>query len=156
MLGDEADPQPSPATTMMPRSRMALAAAGVAGLVAMLLLAWWVVYRFDHSITDDAFIESDMVALAPRVGGQIVEMRVADNEAEVRGQVLARIDPQTYQRKLAQAEAGLKVAEAEHAVAAVTLQKMQQLVPQQIVAAEQQLAVAARTTSGIPAATGPW
>lgn len=142
MPGEEIDPAPTPAMMTMPRSRKAVAAAGVAGIVVLLLLAWWVAYRFNHSITNDAFIESDMVELAPRVAGQIVEMRVADNEAVVRGQVLARIDPQPYQRKLAQAGAALKVAEAEHAVATATLQKVQQQVPQQIVAAEQQLAVA--------------
>lgn len=119
-----------------------MAAAGLAAVVLLALIVWWIWFRSAHSFTDDAFIESDMVALAPSVDGQIVDMPVADSQPVVRGQPLARIDPVPYQRKLGQAQALLKVAEADHAIAVAALQRLEQQVPQQIVAAERQLAVA--------------
>jgi len=138
---------PEPAATQHPahallQSRPALIAVGLAGLVLLVLLVWWVGYRLTHSITDDAFIESDMVELAPRVEGQITEMLVADSQPIVRGQLLARIDPVPYQHKVAQAGAALKVAEADHATAVAALERLEAQVPQQIAAAEHQLAVA--------------
>ena len=124
------------------RSRRTVVAAGLLGLLLLVLLAWWIGYRLTHSITDDAFIESDMVELAPRVEGQIAEMLVEDSQPITRGQLLARIDPLPYQRKVAQAQAALKVAEADHATAVAALERLAAQMPQQIAAAEHQLAVA--------------
>jgi multidrug resistance efflux pump len=112
------------------------------GFLLLAVLVWWIAYRLGHSITDDAFIESDMIELAPRVEGQSAEMLVADSESIVRGQPLARIDPVPYQRKVGQARAALKVAEAEHATAVAALERLEAQVPQKIAAAEHQLAVA--------------
>lgn len=124
------------------RSRRAVVAASLLGILLVGVIAWWIWFRLSHSITDDAFIESDMVELAPRVEGQIAEMLVQDSQSIKRGQLLARIDPVPYQRKVAQAQAALKVAEADHAIAIAALQRLEAQVPEQIVAAERQLAVA--------------
>lgn len=124
------------------RSRRTVVAAGLLGILLLVLLVWWIGYRLTHSITDDAFIESDMVELAPRVEGQIVEMLVEDSQPIARGQLLARIDPLPYQRKVAQAQAALKVAEADHATAVAALERLEAQIPQQIAVAEHQLAVA--------------
>ncbi len=138
---------PDPADSGSPtrawlRSRPVLIAAGLAGLLLLITLVWWIGYRLTHSITDDAFIESDMIELAPRVEGQIAEMLVEDSQPIIRGQLLARIDPLPYQRKVAQAQAALKVAEADHATAIAALQRLEAQVPQQIAAAEHQFGVA--------------
>jgi membrane fusion protein (multidrug efflux system) len=130
-----------PTTQAWPRSRLAVAAL-VLGVLVLGLIAWWIWFRTSHSFTDDAFVESDMVELAPRVEGQIVDMLVADSESVKRGQVLARIDPIPYQRKVAQAQAALKVAEADHAAAVAALQRIVARAPEQIAAAERQLAIA--------------
>ena len=124
------------------RSRRAIVVASALGILLLCLIAWWIWFRVGHSVTDDAFIESDMVELAPRVEGQIAEMLVEDSQPIKRGQPLARIDPVPYQRKVAQAQAALKVAEADHATAVAALQRLEAQVPEQIVAAERQLAIA--------------
>lgn len=134
------DTQRPPRTWL--RSRRAAVVAGLPALLLLVLLVWWIGYRLTHSITDDAFIESDMIELAPRVEGQITEMLVADSQPIVRGQLLARIDPVPYQHRVAQARAALKVAEADHATAVAALERLEAQVPQQIAAAEHQLAVA--------------
>ena len=38
---------------------------------------WWQVGRFQQS-TDDAYVESDISAISPRIHGYIQEVRVAD------------------------------------------------------------------------------
>jgi membrane fusion protein (multidrug efflux system) len=116
--------------------------AGLLAFLLLVLLVWWIWYRTSHSITDDAFIESDMIELAPRVEGQIAEMLVEDSQPIVRGQLLARIDAVPYQRKVDQAQAALQVAAADHATAVAALARLEAQVPQQIAAAEHQLAVA--------------
>src|SRR5215471_10816397 len=123
------------------RSRLAIAMS-LLGVLVFGLIAWWVWFRLSHSFTDDAFVESDMVELAPRVEGQIVEMLVADSDPVRRGQVLARIDPIPYQRKVAQAQAALKVSEADHTGTIAALQRIEARAPEQIAAAERQLAIA--------------
>ena len=42
----------------------------LAAIVLLIWLANWLWFRLGHSITDDAFIESDMVELAATVGGR--------------------------------------------------------------------------------------
>jgi len=123
-------------------SRRAIVALLALGILLACVIAWWIWFRVGHSITDDAFIESDMIELAPRVEGQVAEMLVEDSQPIKRGQLLARIDPVPYQRKVAQAQAALKVAEADHATLVAALQRLEAQVPEQIVAAERQLAVA--------------
>lgn len=138
----DADGADMPAAARWLRSHPRSAtAAGLAAVALLALLVWWIVFRASHSVTSDAFVEADMVELAPRVEGQIVEMLVEDGQPVRRGQPLARIDPLPYQHKLALAQAALKVAQAEHATAQAALRRLELEVPQRVAAAERQLAV---------------
>jgi hypothetical protein len=55
-------------------------------VVAAVLFGRWLVYRLSHSITGDAFVESDMINLAPQVAGEIVDMLVQDNQRVAMGE----------------------------------------------------------------------
>lgn len=55
--------------------------------------------------TEDAYVETHPVQVAPKVSGQIVEMYVTDNQKVEEGQVVAKIDPVDYQAKLAEVAA---------------------------------------------------
>lgn len=55
--------------------------------------------------TDDAYVETTTVQVAPKVSGQIVEVHITDNQRVKEGQLVAKIDPADYEIKLAQAEA---------------------------------------------------
>jgi membrane fusion protein, multidrug efflux system len=85
-------------------------------LVAALCLAGWIGYKFwwglSHVTTDNAQIEGHIVPVSPRVGGFVVEVKVADHQAVQAGDLLARIDDRDYRAKLAQAEADLELAVA--------------------------------------------
>jgi membrane fusion protein (multidrug efflux system) len=67
----------------------------------------------DQESTDDAQVESDVVPLAARVGGMVVSLKVQDNQAVKKGEVLVQIDPVDYQARVKQAEAELATAQAQ-------------------------------------------
>ena len=57
--------------------------------------------------TDDAYLQADLVHMAPDVSGRIIELDVRDNQAVRNGDVLFRIDPEPYQLRVDQARADL-------------------------------------------------
>ena len=92
-----------------------LAAAGV-GLVVLAGAAWggvqyWTVGRFVQS-TDDAYVQADASAVAPKVSGYIGDLLVADNQPVKAGQVLARIDDRDFRVALDEATANVEAAKA--------------------------------------------
>src|SRR5437899_5452467 len=65
---------------------------------------WWTDWRVLQS-TDDAYVQSDVSLISPKIEGYIKEVRVRDNEAVAAGQVLFLIDERDFAAKLAQAQA---------------------------------------------------
>jgi membrane fusion protein (multidrug efflux system) len=63
--------------------------------------------------TDDAQITSDVVPVATRVAGQIVTVRIDENQVVKKGELLAEIDDADYAARVRQAEAELASAEAQ-------------------------------------------
>jgi membrane fusion protein (multidrug efflux system) len=72
---------------------------------------WWSSWRFQES-TDDAYVESDITVISPKVEGYLKDVRVEDNQQVKSGQVLFVIDDQDYAAKVAQAEAAVASEEA--------------------------------------------
>jgi len=60
--------------------------------------------------TDDAFVRAAKESVNARVGGQVVEIAVKDNQRVQRGALLFQIDPEPYQIAVDQAEARLASA----------------------------------------------
>src|SRR5947207_1031107 len=90
---------------------------------------WWTSWRFLQS-TDDAYVQSDVSLISPKIEGYIKEVRVRDNEAVSAGQVLFVIDDRDFAAKLAQAEAALATAEASVATYATRLKLQQAMIDQ--------------------------
>jgi membrane fusion protein (multidrug efflux system) len=63
--------------------------------------------------TDNAYVQQDMVSVAPEVNGVIREVLVHENQPVRRGQLLFRIDPRPFRIQLAQAEAQIANAEVQ-------------------------------------------
>jgi multidrug efflux system membrane fusion protein len=63
----------------------------VAAAVVYLGLGLFIAY------TDDAYIQSDLVAIAPEVAGFIQSVAIGDNQQVSTGDLIATIDPQPYQ-----------------------------------------------------------
>jgi multidrug efflux system membrane fusion protein len=93
------------------RSRVVLV---LAALAAAFGLYWGSSYVFAY--TDDAYVTSDLVAVAPQITGRIVAVPIVDNESVAKGKLLAQIDPTPFRLALAEQEGKLGEAEAQLAV----------------------------------------
>jgi membrane fusion protein, multidrug efflux system len=83
----------------------------MAGLAAAFGLYWGSSYVFAY--TDDAYVTSDLVAVAPQITGRIVAVPVSDNETVSKGTLLARIDATPFRLQLAEQQGKLGEAEAQ-------------------------------------------
>jgi membrane fusion protein (multidrug efflux system) len=94
-------------------------------------------FRRGHSLTDDAFVESHIVNVAPEtVSGRVVRFTADENDRVEAGQVLAEIDPTPYRDQLEVAKAKLATAEAELKRQEISLARLKDDVPLQIVIAK--------------------
>src|SRR5215470_7330896 len=66
-----------------------LALAGVGGWY------WWNVLRFRQS-TDDAYVQSDVSVISPKIEGYIKKVKVADNQEVAEGAILFVIDDRDF------------------------------------------------------------
>src|SRR5215510_10995941 len=83
----------------------------LAGLLVTVVLA---TRRIDQRPrTDDAYLQADLVHMAPDVSGRIIELDVRDNQAVRKGDVLFRIDPEPYRMRVDQARAAVQGLEAK-------------------------------------------
>ncbi len=76
-----------------------------AGIVAAFAGAYFIHDALMYQSTDDAYVETTTVQVAPRVSGQITEVLITDNQKVKEGDLVAKIDPADYEIALAQAEA---------------------------------------------------
>lgn len=132
------DGKPSPLKN--PKVRWTL--IGLGGLVLLALLVWLVYHllvgRYLQD-TNNAYLQADAVAVAPRINGYVTEVLVQDNQQVKAGQPLLRIDPRTYRATLDQAEAVVAVRQADIVAASAGVQGQQSSLAQ----ARTQLAAAA-------------
>ena len=77
-------------------------------------LYWASSYLFAY--TDDAYVTSDFVSVAPYVGGRIISVNIVDNQAVAKGSVLAEIDQTPFRLALNEKQAKRTEAEAQLAV----------------------------------------
>jgi multidrug resistance efflux pump len=93
----EAEAPPSAATTDAEtdtaryRRRVLL----VLSAIALALLLYWA-SGYVLAYTDDAYVTSDFVNVAPYVSGRIIAVPITDNEAVTKGTLLAEIDPTPF------------------------------------------------------------
>jgi membrane fusion protein (multidrug efflux system) len=90
---------------------------------------WWKVLRFVQS-TDDAYIQSDITVISPKIEGYIKEVKVDDNQSVVAGQTLFVIDDRDFAAKVAQAQAAVATEEATVATYASRLAFQQAMIEQ--------------------------
>ena len=111
--------------------------------VALLVLAlggagswyWWKVMRFQQS-TDDAYVQSDITVISPKIEGYLKKVRVADNQEVAEGAVLFVIDDRDFAAKAAQAEAAVATEEATIATYESRLSLQQAMIDQAVATAK--------------------
>jgi membrane fusion protein (multidrug efflux system) len=122
--------------------RLAVAAALIL-LAAAPFAVPWAIHRSTHSITDDAFVQTHVVNVAPQeVSGHLVRYLVQEHDAVERGQLLAEIDPVPSREQVALDQARLDVAQAQLAAAQTSLEVLQAQVPREIEVSQRALAAA--------------
>jgi len=121
--------RPSWRLAQRPSRRTMLVSLSIAGA----LLAGYGGYRWwqhrQHTVTsDNAYVRSDVTAVAPRVAGYVRAVAVDDNQPVRAGDVLFRIDDADYLARVGQAEADVRARRA----ALATLERQHRLQQAQI------------------------
>ena len=101
-----ADPRAASAARYRRRVLLVLSA-----IVLSLVLYWGSGYVFAY--TDDAYVTSDLVSVAPYISGRIVSVDIVDNQTVKKGELLATIDPTPFQLALNEKQAKRTEAEAQ-------------------------------------------
>src|SRR6516225_7423895 len=109
--GPETSPQKSSSSVLKRlRSRRTLIVVGV------LLLVFVIIPRVFHAwrtvSTDDAYVNSYVTFVAPRVSGQVARVLVDDNYRVKKGDVLVELDPEPFQVQVAIKQAAVDTAQA--------------------------------------------
>lgn len=102
--------------TIRPRKRRGAAVA----LIIVLAVAaafgaglwWWRAQGFET--TDDAFITGHVTSVSPQVAGRVISVLVDDDQKTAVGDVLVKLDPDTFRLKVDLAQADLNEARQKH------------------------------------------
>jgi membrane fusion protein, multidrug efflux system len=89
---------------------------------------YWLYYRFTHAITDDAFVESDLINMTPRVPGHIKELLVDESYVIKKDQLLAMLDPVDYKTQVELSQAKMEKALKNVEILKITLERTMQVV----------------------------
>jgi membrane fusion protein, multidrug efflux system len=96
----------------------------IAGLVALVVLIVGVprILRGLNTVsTDDAYVNSHVTFVAPRVSGQVMRVLVDDNSRVRKGDVLVELDPEPFRVQVAIKQSAVDVANANLVLAEATV-----------------------------------
>jgi len=110
--GGESEDDKPPKKGLKERPILVAVIIGVLVLAAVGGLIFWLMAR-NYESTDDAFIDTHIIRIAPQVSGRITQVLVADNQAVNAGQTLVAIDSADLETRVAQAKAQEAQAEAQ-------------------------------------------
>ena len=84
----------------------------ITGIIFLILGIFYGIHNIYYKSTDDAFIEGNIITVAPRVSGLVLNLNIEDNQEVKKGDLLLEIDPNDYQAKLREKKAELEEAKA--------------------------------------------
>lgn len=114
-----------PAEAPKKTARRPLMILGVLVGVMAVAIGGYALATANQEGTDDAQVEADVVPMAARVGGQVLHVRVQENQQVKKGTLLFEIDDVDYAARVKQAEAELATAQAQAAAADAQFQVAQ-------------------------------
>src|SRR5262249_21175175 len=112
MANLEPVPPPQSPAPAPRRSPVKFVVLGMLAAVAIGGTFVWLHYRGQVS-SGDAQVDGHIVAIAPKISGNVTEVLVKDNQQVKAGDVLVRIDPRDYQARVEQARAALLQAQGQ-------------------------------------------
>lgn len=109
------------------------------GVVVLALMAALLMYAryLTKPWTRDAYVRANVVGVAPRVAGPIVQIPVKDNQAVKKGELLFQIDPRTFQAALDQAKGVLAQTQAKLVDLEANAKRAVDLLAQNVISREQ-------------------
>jgi membrane fusion protein (multidrug efflux system) len=111
---------------------------GFLGLAAVIVIGFALVRHYaKFETTDDAFIDGPIIPISPKVAGQVLALRITDNQSVKEGDVLVEIDPRDYEAQLAEQRAKAAAAEAEARRAAADAQRYEKIFKQDEISRQQ-------------------
>jgi membrane fusion protein (multidrug efflux system) len=135
--GEDEEREDKPSPLKNPKVRFALIVFAVVVLIGG--LAWffhyWTRGRYEQS-TNDAYLQADIVTIAPKVAGYVDQVLVQDNQWVRAGQPLVKIDEREVRARLEQAQGQVEQGLASIVQAEAQIRQQQA----QILAAQGQLA----------------
>ncbi len=103
--------EPPPAAAALgPVAKSRLRRLITVGGTLLLLFILWETFTYFVAYTDDAYVRSDLVAVAPEVTGRIIAVHVIDNQTIKKGDKLVSIDPVPFQLDVNQRQAQIDEA----------------------------------------------
>jgi membrane fusion protein (multidrug efflux system) len=94
-------------------------------VLGALVIVFVIIPRISHAwhtvSTDDAYVNSYVTFVAPRVSGQVARVLVDDNNRVKKGDVLVELDPEPFRVQVAIKQAAVDSAQAELVVAQATV-----------------------------------
>jgi multidrug efflux system membrane fusion protein len=114
MAGSPAKPAANPEEWHKAAGRI-ISIVVILSAVVLILWVWAAIER--HPRTDDAFVQANVIGVAPRVRGQIIQLNVQDNQEVKEGDVLFQIDPADYELALTNAVSALAALDQQVEVA---------------------------------------
>jgi membrane fusion protein (multidrug efflux system) len=125
-----APPQQSKAPASEPKTQAArkfkrpslnLLIAGLAVLALLIVGAPRILRGLNTVSTDDAYVNSRVTFVAPRVSGQVMRVLVDDNSRVHKGNVLVELDPEPFRVQVAIKQSAVDVANANLVMADATV-----------------------------------
>ncbi len=121
----------------------------ISGLAALYVAVMWLtVWRFQVS-TEDAYVQADIAAIAPKLAGYVGAIKVTDNQAVKAGEVLLELDTSDIQPRVDQARAVVEARKAAIANIDAKSKLEQSMIRQAVASLTSANADAARTRSDI-------
>ncbi|MBQ9244685.1 HlyD family secretion protein [bacterium] len=97
-------PKQNDIETKNPKSKKKMVAL-IAIVIMICGLGYFLFELYNFESTDDAYVETTVVDVAPKVNGEITNVYVEDNQQVKEGDLIATIETNDYEIKLAQAQA---------------------------------------------------
>jgi membrane fusion protein, multidrug efflux system len=96
----------------------------LAAVVAILVGLLWIFADKPTTFTDDAYVQGDKTIVSPKVRGMVLAVSARENRPVKAGELLATIDPEEYDLKVAQARGDLMAAQASEQAANAGLARL--------------------------------
>lgn len=112
---------PTPPPAAKPGHPLRTVIIAVVAVAVLFFGVRFVLEAINTESTDDAYVNSHVTFVAPRVAGQVAEVRVDDNNRVRKGDILVVLDKEPYRVQVALKQAALETAQANLITAQATV-----------------------------------